>query len=85
MRTSKSNILSANELLEKLNRQWATTKDIKEVGNIGLNKANEIRKDIQLMIERKGKRCPPYLVPMEYVVEYFGININYLKKISQKK
>ena len=76
--------LSANELLEIINAQWATTKDIKLIGSIGTNRANEIRQEIELKIKNNGKRLPRGLVPMEYVIEYFDININYLKKISKK-
>lgn len=78
-------VLSANETLELLNKQWCSLKDIALIGSVGLNKAGDIKREIQDMIIKKGKRCPPNFVPTELVVDYFGININYLKKISLKK
>ena len=76
--------LNASELLELLSQQWATTKDIKAIGMVGTNKAQEIKKEIKEDLESKGYRVPHKVIPMESVVDYFKININYLKKVGGK-
>lgn len=79
---------TATELLELLNKQWASNKDIMKIGGVGLNKAVADRKEIELKVKEKyGKDCrlPSAKVPMEEVVNFYNININYLKKISQIK
>lgn len=73
--------LSSEELLEVLNTQWATANDVKLIGCVGQNKALEIMKEIRTKIENDGYYLPRNLVPMEKVIEYFKININYLKKM----
>lgn len=76
--------LNAQELLELLETQWASTKDIMKIGAVGENRAYLIKKQIQKQVETQGKLLPSGLVPMEFVVDYFQININYLKKISKR-
>jgi len=51
---------------------------------VGINKAGEVKKVIIKQVkEDTGKECPPGYVPTEYVIDYFGININYLKKVQK--
>ena len=76
--------LNASELLELLNSQWASVNDIRLIGNVGLNTARSIKKEIVMLVEDTGKKLPPNLVPMEYVIHYFNINIQYLRKISRQ-
>lgn len=76
--------MTAGELLDVLNQQWATVKDIRLIGKCGNNKALKYKKEIADLVKTKtGKECPYGLVPMEYVILYFGINIKFLKKISK--
>lgn len=84
MSKRKKEQLSANELLEIFNHQWATTSDIMKIGSVGYNRASAIRKQIESNFQNKKNNLPQYLVPMEYVIDYFKININYLKKVAQK-
>lgn len=75
--------MSSNELLNLLNKQWASAQDIKSIGCVGINKSYEIRREIATELGKQGYRLPHNLVPMEKVVEYFKININYLKKLAK--
>ena len=78
--------LSSSELLELLNCQWCSASDIAKIGAVGVNRAGVIKKEIvQQVKENTGKECPPGLVPTQYVKDYFGININYLKKFQKKE
>ena len=77
--------LSAFETLERLSSQWATKRDIMDIGFIGDTQANKVIKCIREEIENEGKILPKGIVPMEKVKDYFSINISYLRKISNKK
>ncbi len=78
------NSLSANEILDVICTQWAGTKEIMKLGHIGENRALKIKKEIQNKLLSEGYALPRYHVPMESVVEYFKINVEYLKKVSEK-
>lgn len=74
--------LSTKKMLCVLDNQWATTSDVMLLGACGKNKALEIKREIKAELESKGHYLPYNLVPMEKVIDYLKININYLKKIS---
>lgn len=78
-------ILQADQMLTTLNKQWATIQDIMLVGSLGRNKARDIKNEIASRIEAEGKRLPNNLVPMEKVIEYFNINVEYLVSINKSK
>jgi len=80
-----NNVMTANELLNAINKQWATTKDIMLVGNIGENKALKIKKVINENLIKQGYVLPRNKVPMESVINYFKLNIDFLKKISNER
>ena len=83
MRTCKYQNLSANETLNAMSKLWATNKDIQKIGNVGRNKAADIRREIEEQIKSEGYNLPKQaIVPMKYVIEYFKIDINYLKKLA---
>lgn len=75
--------MKANDLLNMINKQWATTADIMSIGEVGYHKALDIKKEIATTLENQKYKLPKNKVPMEFVVEYFKINISYLKKVSQ--
>ncbi len=74
---------NATEILNILNNQWAGTKEIRQIGMVGETMALNIKREIATQLEKEGYRLPPRLVPMEKVVDYFKININYLKKLER--
>ena len=78
-------ILQADQMLTTLNKQWATIQDIMLVGSLGRNKARDIKNEIARKIEAEGKKLPNNLVPMEKVIEYFDINVEYLVNINKSK
>lgn len=74
----------ASEQLEAMASQWATNDDIRIIGGVGINRAIQIRKEIEELVKSDGYRLPTYaVVPMEYVINYFHININYLRKLAR--
>lgn len=81
---SKRKYYKASEQLKAMTSQWADNKAITIIGGVGLNKALEIRKEIEKQIKKEGYRLPRNgIVPMKYVIDYFNIDIDYLKKLSQ--
>lgn len=80
----KNKKLNADEILHLINKQWANRQDVKLLGYIGDNKSYEVMQDIRKIVQEKGYTLPKELVPMEAVVDYFKININYLKKVRSK-
>lgn len=72
---------TAKEVLEVLQKQWATVNDLTIIA--GKCKDN-VRKDIQIMkdeYETKKGLFPRGLVPMDIAVKFYNINIAYLKKV----
>ena len=78
-------IIQADEMLELLNKQWATTQDIMKIGALGRNKARNIKNEIERNIIDQGLKLPNNLVPMEKVIEYFKINLDFLVTINKSK
>ena len=77
--------MNSKELLELIDKQWASTKDIKKIGCVGINKSSKIKREITKELEKQGYKLPYNLVPMDKVVEYFKINIKYFQKVASKK
>ena len=78
-------IIQADEMLELLNKQWATIQDIMKIGALGRNKARNIKNEIERNIKDQGLKLPNNLVPMEKVIEYFKINLDFLVTINKSK
>lgn len=77
--------ISAEEMLQIINKQWATTSDIMKIRGCCYQTALSDRRAIEDQIKEKYPRLPRYMVPMEEVVLFYKINISYLKKISSFK
>lgn len=81
---AKRKYYSASEQLQAMTSQWANNKSIMIIGGVGLNKATDIRKEIENQIKEDGYRLPrSAVVPMKYVIDYFNIDIGYLKKLAK--
>ncbi len=78
--------LSATEILDRISKQWATKKDVMDIGYIGDTTAGKVMKEItNNVFKEKNKKLPKGLIPMELLIDYFGININYLKKVAKEQ
>ena len=78
-------IIQADEMLEILNKQWATIQDIMKIGALGRNKARNIKNEIERNIIDQGLKLPNNLVPLEKVIEYFKIILDFLVTINKSK
>ena len=64
--------MRADEILEIISKQYATSEDIKKLAGCGINQES-----------LPNYYLPSYKVPMEEVVKYLNININYLKRVER--
>lgn len=80
---SKFKQLNASEVLEVINKQWATRSDMQKISGKCMEYARNDFKELRKQIIDEGFSLPSNLVPMERVVDYYRINISYLKKISK--
>ncbi len=83
MARKKKEPISISDTLKLLDKQWANTSDIAKIGCVGINRAGAIKKEISRIVESENYKLPFGLVPMKYVIDYFKIDINYLKKIEK--
>lgn len=74
---------NSKEILKIIDNQWANTDDLMILGACGKSKALSIKKEIREKLELENVYMPTHLIPMENAIQYFKININYLKKVSE--
>lgn len=73
------------EILEIIKKNWATSEDIQKLSDCGINKSQEIRRNIEQQIVEEGKKLPPISnqVPMQDVVKYLGLNESRIIKFAK--
>lgn len=76
--------LSATDIVEILNKLWASTTDIQKIGCVGYNKALKIKKEIRNQMVDDGMVFPRYMVSMDYVIKYFNLNEKKLRKMADQ-
>lgn len=76
--------MNANQVLETINKLWASTADIQKIGCVGYNKALKIKNEIRNQMVDDGWVFPRYLVSMEYVIKYFNIDEKKLRKMADQ-
>lgn len=76
-----NNKLSADQMLKVASSQWASAKDIMLLGCVGRNKAYAIRNEIITSLYNDNKLRNRGLVPMSEVLNYFNIDLSYLREI----
>lgn len=76
--------LNATQVLETINKLWASTADIQKIGCVGYNKALKIKNEIRNQMVDDGWVFPRYLVSMEYVIKYFNIDEKRLRKLANQ-
>lgn len=75
---------TAQEILNVLDGMWVDKNGIKLIACCGDNVAWNHMKAIKSIVKDKyDKNCPKSLVPTEEVIDYFNINLNYLRKVAK--
>lgn len=80
--------MSSLEIINVLSKPWADVNDIKKIANCGRDKASLIRDDIRNNIVKEGNLlpiCKSKLIPMERLVKYLNLNIDYIYSMAEKE
>ena len=72
--TKKRKMITKEEIEKIAQYQWASIKDIMDVGAIGRNKAREVLNVISNKYYEDKSKVKNGLVPMDMVLEYFNIS-----------
>ena len=76
--------MKANELLEIISKQWCNTEDLIKITGLGRNTVLKLKKQIKDSLNTREYSFPNGLLPMNEVVKYLKIDIDYLKDINFK-
>lgn len=77
--------MSYLELFQIASKPWASIKEIGLIANCGRDAAIKIRNKIEENILKDGKKIPKgktIVVPTEKVLEYLGLNIDYIANMA---
>ena len=75
--------MTVDETLKLIAQQWCNLSDLMKLANIGRNSALTIKSKIKNDLESKGYYVPKNAVPMQEVVKYLNIDIDYLESRSK--
>jgi len=76
------------EMFGITSKAWADVNDIKKIGYCGRDTATSILKEISNNILENGKRLPKgktNVVPMNYVLDYFNLDTEYISNMAKKE
>lgn len=76
--------MKVNELLEIISKQWCNTEDLIKITGLGRNTVLKLKKQIKNSLYAREYSLPNVLLPMNEVVKYLKIDIDYLKDINSK-
>lgn len=76
--------MNAKETLELISKQWCSLNDLIKLTGLGKNNASKLKNKIRIDLLNKGYHLPAKLLPMNEVVNYLKININYLQKMAKE-
>lgn len=76
--------MTAKETLDLISKQWCDLNDLRKLTGLGKNGASKLKSEIRINLLNKGYQLPSKLLPMNEVVNYLKININYLQKMAKE-
>ena len=77
--------MNARETLNLISKQWCDINDLRKLTGLGKNNAIKLKNEIKIDLENKGYQLHTNkLLPMNEVVNYLKININYLQKMAKE-
>lgn len=76
--------MTAKETLDLISKQWCDLNDLRKLTGLGKNSASKLKSELRISLLNKGYQLPSKLLPMNEVVNYLKININYLQKMSKE-
>lgn len=74
----------AKEILEIISKTWCSNQDIMKIANVSASTASKIKQSIEKEFRKKepNKFMPAYCIPTKEVIEYFDLDIEFLKSIA---
>ncbi len=81
----KMKVLTSNEMLEILNKQWLSSEDMQLLCATSRVKAIEIRKQIAKTLIDEGYYLPANMIPTEKAIEFLKLNVKYLRKMADQE
>lgn len=76
--------MTAKEILDLISKQWCDLNDLRKLTGLGKNSASKLKSEIRINLLNKGYQLPSKLLPMNEVVNYLKISINYLQKMAKE-
>lgn len=77
--------MTVEETLNLISQQWCNLTDLMRLAGVGRNSALLIKSKIKKDLTTKGYYVPNNAVPMQEVVKYLNIDINYLEERKKSK
>lgn len=80
--------MTYTELFNIVSKPWANVNDIKYIASCGRDNASSIRDSIINKLIKNGIHIPNTknkIVPMENVIEYLGLDVDYISLMAQKE
>jgi len=71
--------MSLDETLSLISQQWCTLSDLMKLARVGRNSALAIKGKIRDDLVAKGYYVPKTVVPMQEVIKYLNIDVDYLE------
>ena len=75
--------MKAKEILNIFSKPWVTTQDIMSIAELTASTAGTIKRSIEAEFRKKypNKYLPSHCVPTKYVIQYFDIDVEFLKSL----
>lgn len=75
--------MSTDEILKIISKQWCSLDDLRNLTGLGKNNLLKLKREIKKSLNNNS--IPNKLLPMNEVVKYLNIDVDYLIKLERKE
>ena len=75
--------MSTDEILKIISKQWCSLDDLRNLTGLGKNNLLKLKREIRQSLNNNS--IPNKLLPMNEVVKYLNIDVDYLIKFERKE
>lgn len=75
--------MSTDEILKIISKQWCSLDDLRNLTGLGKNSLLKLKREIKKSLNSNS--IPNKLLPMNEVVKYLNIDVDYLIKLERKE
>lgn len=75
--------MSTDEILKTISKQWCSLDDLRNLTGLGKNSLLKLKREIKKSLNNNS--IPNKLLPMNEVVKYLNIDVDYLIKLERKE